>query len=311
MDDYLGTLQLSPPNRTGLAAITSLEDTGIICVPDAVHPRFTPDEQAALTRAVVAHCEQYRSFAILSTRAGQGERDVPTAPADSSAAAIYCPWITVPDIAGGVSISIPAVGHIAGAYAHHDRQHGVHVSPAGIELKGLFTDSTSVGSVQPIGPRTIDAYVRRGVNVISQDVTNPHRVILASAVTMAIDESWRRISIRRFFNYVARSLAAGTAWVSTAPYNEATWTQVREEIEAFFIRLWRAGILRGNTPEEAFFIRCDRSTMTENDVENRRVNIMAGWTLVDRNLQFPEIEVPTALAFQAGQSTPSQYLKIP
>jgi phage tail sheath protein FI len=306
VSDYLGTLQLSPPDRTGLAAITSLEDVGIVCVPDAVHPRLMPNEQEALTRSIVAHCEQHRSFAILSTGTGQGERDVPTAPADSSAAAIYCPWITVPDIAGGASISIPAVGHIAGAYAHHDRQHGVHVSPVGIELKGLLTDSTSVGSVQPIDPRTIDAYIRRGVNVISQDVSNPHRVILASAVTMAIDESWRRIGVRRFFNYVERSLAAGTAWVSTAPYTEATWTQVREEIEAFFLRLWRAGVLSGNTPEEAFFVRCDRSTMTENDVENRRVNVVTGWVLVDRDLKFPEIAVPTALDFQAGQSSQPQ-----
>jgi phage tail sheath protein FI len=131
-------------------------------------------------------------------------------------------------------------------------------------------------------------------------------VTLASAVTMAIDESWRRIAVRRFFNYVGRSLAAGTAWVSTAPYNEATWAQVREEIEAFFIRLWRAGILSGSTPEEAFFVRCDRSTMTENDIEERRVNVVTGWVLVDPDLKFPEIAVPTALDFQAGQSSQPQ-----
>jgi hypothetical protein len=300
VDDYLGTAEIAPPDRTGLASITSLEDVGIICVPDAVHPRFTPDEQEALTRAIVAHCEQHRSFAILSTSLGQDERDVPGAPADTSTAAIYCPWITVSDVAGDASINIPATGHIAGAYAHHDRQHGVHVSPVGIELKGLLTDSTSAGVVQPIAPRSIDAYIRHGVNLISHDLTNPHRVILASAVTMSIDESWRRIGVRRFSTYVERSLAAGTAWVSTAPYNEATWTQVREEVEAFLTRLWRAGVLSGSTPEEAFFVRCDRSTMTEDDIKNRRVNLVMGMAPLDRDLKFPQLPVLTASDFREG-----------
>jgi uncharacterized protein len=209
--DYLGTVDLSPRDRTGLASITSIEDVGILCIPDAVNPRFTTEEQETLTRAIVAHCEQHRSFAVLSTGPGEGERDLPVAPPDSSAAAIYSPWITVPDFAGVASISIPAVGHIAGAYAHHDRQHGVHVSPLGIELKGLLTDNTSAGSVQPIAPQIIDAYVRRGINLVIRDLNNPHRGTIASAVTMAIDESWQLVGKRRFFNYVERSLEAGTA----------------------------------------------------------------------------------------------------
>ena len=210
--DYLGAREVSAPDRTGLASITLLENVGIVCVPDAVHSRFTADERETLTKAILVHCEEHRSFAVLSTELGQGERGVPTAPADNSSAAIYWPWITVPDVARDASISIPAIGHIAGAYARHDRQYGVHVCPVGIELKGLVTDSSGLEFARAIATQTINAYTRRGVNLISQDPTNPRRVTLASAVTMAIDELWRRIGVRRFFNYVERSLAAGTAW---------------------------------------------------------------------------------------------------
>jgi hypothetical protein len=295
--DYLGTEELPASDRTGLASLAVLEDVGIVCVPDAVHPRFTPDERAELTRAILAHCEGHKRFAILSTGSDQGDHDVPTAPADSSSAAIYWPWITVPDGARDGSISIPAIGHIAGAYAHHDRQHGVHVSPVGIELKGLVTDSAGLVFAQPKVSHTVDAYTRRGVNVIGQDPKDPHLVILASAVTMAIDESWQRIGSRRFFNYVERCLEAGTAWVKIAPYGEATWTQVQEEVEAFLTRLWRAGVLLGSKPEEAFFVRCDMSTMTEDDIANRRVNLVMGVALADRDLTFPKPPVITTSGF--------------
>jgi uncharacterized protein len=296
--DYLGTEDLSARDRTGLASSALLEDVGIICVPDAVHPRFTPDERAELTRAILVHCEEHKRFAVLSTGSDQAEHDVPIASADSSSVAIYYPWVTVPDAAGDGTISVPAVGHIAGAYARNDRQHGVHVSPVGIELKGLVTGNVGPVFAQQIAPQTVDTYTRRGVNVIGQDPKNPHRVILASGVTMAIDESWQRIGSRRFFNYVERCLEAGTAWVKTAPYGEATWSQVRKEVEGFLTRMWRAGIFLGSTPQEAFFVRCDKSTMTEDDIANRRVNLVMAVVLADRDLKFPQPPAITASGFR-------------
>jgi phage tail sheath protein FI len=94
--------------------------------------------------------------------------------------------------------------------------------------------------------------------------------------------------------------------VNTAPYGETTWNQVREEIEAFLTQLWNAGVLSGSTPEEAFFVRCDRSTMTENDIDNGRVNIVMGVALVDRDLQFPQLPALTSPEFQEGHSSQSQ-----
>lgn len=295
--DYLGMEELPGPDRMGLSSLALLADIGIICVPDAVHSRFTPNEREELIRAILVHCERHKRFAILSHGSEQGEHNVPTAPADSSSAAIYCPWITVPNVFREGAVSVPAIGHIAGAYARHDRQYGVHVSPVGIELNGLVTDSAELAFAQPIDSNTVDTYTRHGVNIIGQDPKNPHRFILASAVTMAIDDSWRRIGSRRFFNYVERCLEAGTAWVLFAPNSEDTWTQIREEVEKFFTRLWRAGVFLGSTPEEAFFVRCDRNTMTEDDIANQRINLVIGVALADRDLNFPQPPTIRALGF--------------
>lgn len=114
---------------------------------------------------------------------------------------------------------------------------------------------------------------------------------------MAIDDSWRCISSRRFFNYVERCLEAGTAWVLFAQNSEDTWTQIREEVENFFTRLWRAGVFLGSTPEESFFVRCDRNTMTEDDIANQRINLVIGVALADRDLNFPQPPTIRALGF--------------
>jgi phage tail sheath protein FI len=292
--DYIGTIDVAAQDRSGLASVALLDDVAIVCVPDATHPRFSSDDQQAFIEYIVTYCEQHKTFAILNTRSDQVKKGLLTAPADSSAAAIYFPWITVPGFEVGTSITIPPVGHIAGAYALHDQEHGVHVSPSGVELQGLLADSKSAGLDCTIDIKEGDDLVRRGVNFLCLEMRPPRRVTLRSAVTMSIDESWRRIGVRRFFNFVERSVKAGTAWVTKAPSNEATWSQVREEIEAFLTRLWRAGILSGSTQEEAFFVRCDRSTMTDDDIANGRVIWVMGVALVDQELKFPKISTATA-----------------
>jgi uncharacterized protein len=119
---------------------------------------------------------------------------------------------------------------------------------------------------------------------------------------MAIDTTWQRIGVRRFHNFAERAIAAGTAWVVHAPSNEATWTQVTKEIETFFTRLWRARVFTGNKPEEAFFVRCDRTTMTESDIANGRVVWMYSVALADEDLKFPVIKTATAPGTQGAHT---------
>ena len=112
-------------------------------------------------------------------------------------------------------------------------------------------------------------------------------------MTMAIDATWQPIHVRRFLNFATRAIEAGTAWVVSAPSNEETWARVTDEIAGFLRRLWRAGVLLGSSPEEAFFVRCDRSTMTEDDIANGRVVWTIGVALADPALKFPAVGTAT------------------
>ncbi len=287
VQDYLGSSELSPEHRSGLAAVAALDDVAIVCVPDATHPRFSASEQEEMTASIVAHCERYVSFGILGTRRDQDCDTAPLAPADTSFAAIFFPWIRILHPHSGEPVPVPPVGHIAGAYARHDRRVGVHAAPTGMELDGLAADATGRQLGCTLDASRIDEFVRRGVNVLVAEPTPAQRVVLGSAVTMAIDATWQPIHVRRFLNFVTRAIAAGTAWVVFAPSNEETWARVTEEIAGFLRQLWRAGVLLGSSPEEAFFVRCDRSTMTEDDIANGRVVWTIGVALADRALKFP------------------------
>jgi hypothetical protein len=162
--DYIGDASVPAHDQTALASLTRLEDIAILCVPDAVHPRFTSAEQEELTRAIVTHCERQRCFAILATAGYDNQRDLPATLRDTSAAAIYFPWVTVPGLAAGTQMRVPPVGHIAGVYVRHDRQRGVHVSPLGIELKGLLSGPTEPDFHCSTDIEAIDELVRRGFN---------------------------------------------------------------------------------------------------------------------------------------------------
>ena len=293
--DYLGTQDLPAHQRTSLAALELLDDVGVLCCPDAAHPRFTIEDRIHLVNAIVAQCERQMCFGILG---GETEfiedmpdtqwHTQPRAPVDSACVATYWPWIEVQDAAENKPVLVPAVGHVAGAFARHDREHGVQVSPE-LELHGVIRrEPTGPELLRQANASTIDEYARRGVNLIGRDPANAQRLVLASAITTSIDETWRAIGVRRLFNYVERSLRAVLAWAPTAPMAEATWAQAREEVESFLMRLWRAGMLAGNSPEEAFFVRCDPSTMTQDDILNGRLILAIGVNAKDRSLQFPQ-----------------------
>jgi hypothetical protein len=269
-----GTVSIADCLGSGMAALDLLDDVGILCFPDAAHPRFTPEERLHLVNAIVAQSERQKCFAILSV-----ETEFIELP-DSRCVASYAPWIEVQDASDDKTVRVPAVGHVAGAFARHDREHGVHVSPK-LELQGA--DLLSVADAS-----AIDRSVRGGVNLIGRDPANAQRLLLASAITTSIDETWRAIGVARLFIYVERSLRTVLAWVPTAPAGEATWAQAREEVESFLMRLWHAGVLAGNSPQEAFFVRCDPSTMTQADIDNGRIIVAIGLSPKDPALKFPQ-----------------------
>jgi hypothetical protein len=88
------------------------------------------------------------------------------------------------------------------------------------------------------------------------------------------------VNVRRYFNYLERSIDRGTQWVVFEPNGERLWTNVTQTVTDFLYNEWVSGALLGGRPEEAFFVRCDRSTMTQNDLDAGRLICLIGVAVI-------------------------------
>jgi hypothetical protein len=97
---------------------------------------------------------------------------------------------------------------------------------------------------------------------------------------MSSDPEWKYVNVRRLFIYIEHSIDKATQWAVFEPNNERLWANIKSSIEDFLYVLWRDGALIGNKPEEAYFVRCDRTTMTQNDFDNGRLVCLIGVAVV-------------------------------
>lgn len=225
-----------------------------------------PDDADNIARRVIEHCEQHRfRFAVADCAAhvGPPSLDPRTDLADTQYAALYCPWIVVNDPAGGTSRLVPPGGHVLGIYARVDTDRGVFKAPANEVAKGAIDLEFALadGDQEPLNAR--------GVNVIRGFPGRGIRVW--GARTLSSNALWKYINLRRLFIFLERSICQGTQWVVFEPNGEPLWARVRDTIRQFLRAQWQAGALMGRTEDEAFFVRCDRTTMTEDDILNGRL----------------------------------------
>src|SRR5262249_8516214 len=132
---------------------------------------------------------------------------------DSASVALYFPWLYAPDPSTNATVLVPPVGHVAGAYARHDREHGVHLAPTDLVLHGLAECPQKLALI--LSDDDTDLLARRGINAIQLHGTD--RVVINGATTAAISEDDRPIQIRRFRNYVVRSMEGSLHWTRLAP----------------------------------------------------------------------------------------------
>jgi phage tail sheath protein FI len=114
------------------------------------------------------------------------------------------------------------------------------------------------------------------VNVIRNFRAAGRGVLVWSARTMASDPEWKYVHIRRLFIYLEQSIQHGTQWVVFEPNSEPTWTAVRTALLTFLQARWSDGAFAGSTPDEAYFVKCDRTTMTQDDIDNGRLVALIG-----------------------------------
>ncbi len=236
-----------PGERAGLHAFEDIEEIAIVCAPGQTDP--------AIQDAVLTHCEKMRyRFAILDApeTIESGGVDKIKKPRDSKYGAYYFPWIKVFDPASGGEIFVPPSGHMAGIYARSDAERGVHKAPANEIVRGALDLKYNITKgeqdlLNPKGINCIRNFPNRGIRVWG-------------ARTISSDPEWRYVNVRRLFNMVEQSIENGTQWVVFEPNDQKLWKRVNRNITAFLLRVWRDGALFGETPEQAFFVKCDNET---------------------------------------------------
>lgn len=255
--DYEG--EVSAGARTGLAALdlSDYDEVSLIAAPGMSDP--------GLVTKVCNHCEQkHFRFAVLdgpSDTSNIAQLD-PRSLWDTSYAGYYVPWLQVPGPLGQARL-VPPSGHVLGIFVRTDTERGIWKAAANERVRG------AIGLEASITPAQQEVLNPRGVNAIREFPGRGIRVW--GARTLSSDPELKYVPVRRFLSWVERSLYEGTQWVVFEPQSEQLWARVRTEITSFLITQWKAGALLGIKPEEGFFVRCDRSTMTANDVQSGRL----------------------------------------
>jgi len=263
LSDFNGDGTLSPGSRRGLLSFEDIDDISILYIPNML-------SISGLVDAVIAQCEKLRyRFAIIDDSKGTQNPSVTTkCGMDTKFGALYCPWIKIIDPVSGSEILVPPGGHIAGIYARSDAEVGVHKAPAnqvvlGAEgLEYVFSQNVQ-DTLDSIGVNSIRELPNRGITV-------------GGARTLSSDSLWKYVNVRRLFIFLEKSIENGTQWVVFEPNNEKLWTKVKQTISQFLTTVWNSGALMETTPQEAFFVKCNRTTMTQDNIDNGRLIVVIG-----------------------------------
>ncbi len=167
---------------------------------------------------------------------------------------------------------LPPSGFVTGIYARADIERGVYKAPANEAVVGALGLATLLNQEQQ------DLLNPEGINCLR--VFEGRGFRLWGARTVSDDPGWKYVNVRRYLIYLERSIDRGTQWVVFEPQSDMLWTNARRMIEDFLILEWRNGGLLGAKPEEAFFIKCDRSTMTQDDLDHGRLVCLVGVALL-------------------------------
>jgi phage tail sheath protein FI len=190
-------------------------------------------------------------------------RDAVAGIGDTQYAAFYAPWIIISDPLSGARTPVPPGGHMLGIYARSDSERGVFKAPANEVMRGALDVRFDINDARQ------EVLNPRGVNAIRRFPTRGIRVW--GARTLSSNGLWKYVSVRRLFIFLERSIYEGTQWVVFEPNDDRLWARVIDTIRLFLRGQWRLGALFGRTEEEAFFITCDRTTMTQDDILNGRL----------------------------------------
>lgn len=263
--------------RRGIYALDRADLFNILCIPP-----FAPgdDVEAAELGGALAFCRRRRAMLLVdppaATNTVAGAITFANSLTRDENVALFFPRVRAPNpLRENRLESYAPCGAVAGVLARTDASRGVWKSPAGLEatLNGvselsLRLNDSDNGQLNPLGINCLREFPTAG------------RVVWGARTLRGADSlasEWKYLAVRRMALFLEESLYRGTQWVVFEPNDEPLWAQIRLNIGAFMQNLFRQGAFQGRTPREAYFVKCDRETTTQNDINLGIVNIFVGF----------------------------------
>jgi phage tail sheath protein FI len=245
-----------------LAPLESIDEISMVCCPDE-------HSIPGLAAALVEHCERLRyRIAVLGDPPDGDFSGLPPDNVRSSFVAYYAPWVKVIDPVCGAEMAVHPGGHIAGAIVRNDLERGVWKAPGNLALLD------TVGLTRQITSAEQAVLNQRGINCVRFFPGKGN--LIWGARTTSEDREWIYINVRRYLIYLEKSIDDGTQWAVFEPNGDQLWSNVKRSVEDFLFNEWRVGGFVGNKPDDAYFVRCDRTTMTQDDIDNGRLVCLIG-----------------------------------
>ncbi|WP_257446335.1 phage tail sheath family protein [Archangium lipolyticum] len=278
----------SPPGdkqyADALDVLANIEDISIVAAPGS--SAYGESTARAVRNELIKRVEKRRAYRIavldtpdasthgLLSQVSQWRGEI-----DSKHAALYFPWVVVSNPLARPGndripkeIALPPSGFICGIYARNDVERGVFKAPANEVVRSALRFQIDVNFAQQ------ESLNPQGINCLRFFPGRGYRVW--GARTASSDPEWKYVNVRRYFNFLERSIDLGTQWAVFEPNGERLWANIRETIGSFLETQWRSGALLGSDPRQAYFVRCDRSTMTQDDLDNGRLICLVGVAVV-------------------------------
>jgi len=196
---------------------------------------------------------------------------------DTKYAALYHPWLLIPfpfptTLSRIPDYPIPPSGHLVGIYARTDIERGVHKAPANEVVRGITGLQRVLNKEQQdiLNPFPVH------INVIRDFRDNNRGIRVFGGRVITSDPDWKYVNVRRLLIFIEASIDRGLQWVRFEPNTEPLWARVPRPITKFLNLFSRHGALECTKPEEAFFVKCDRTTMTQTDIDNGRLIVVVG-----------------------------------
>jgi phage tail sheath protein FI len=273
-----------------------VSDVSLIAVPGIGDQAVVDAGMSYCKNRPLSDCFYVADMEAAATKFGDAKRWIDSFTGNpNSYGAVYFPWLYTLDPTGGQEpIAVPPSGFVAGVVARTDTQRGVWKTPAG-------TQAAITGALGLTGELTDTEHgllneQAKSVSVIRRFTSSG--LVVWGGRTISSDPEWKYIAPRRMAIFLRVSIFNGIQWAVFEPNDEPLWSQLRLNLTAFMMTLFRRGAFQGSTPSEAFFVKVDSETTTQQDIDNGQVNILVGFAPL-KPAEFVVVE----LSQSAGQAS--------